>query len=203
MLKKLLLVVLGLVASIGMAIAAVNINTATEQELDSLPGVGPAKAKAIVEYRKANGNFKSVDDLKNVKGIGDKTFADLKSQIAVSGATTVPAASAAKGEVKADAGKAKDATKEAAKDVKADTKAAAKETKAETKAVAAKVEDKAEKGKDAVKAAAKDAKADVKAAASSAASSADAKADKAKAKADKKAEAKAKKDAKSSEKSAK
>ena len=91
MFKKLLLVIVGLVASIGMAIAAVNINTATEQELDSLPGVGPAKAKAIVEYRKANGNFKSVDDIKNVKGIGDKTFDDLKSQVAISGATTVAA----------------------------------------------------------------------------------------------------------------
>ncbi len=129
MLKKLLLVTLGLLASIGMAIAAVNINTATEQELDSLPGIGPAKAKAIVEYRKAHGDFKSADDIKNVKGIGDKTFGDLKSQIAVSGPTTVPAKDT-KSEAKADAGKAKDAVKDKAQDVKADAKTAAKDTKA-------------------------------------------------------------------------
>ncbi len=94
MLKKLLLVVMSLIASIGMAMAAVNINTATEQELESLPGIGAAKAKAIVEYRKANGNFKSVEDLKSVKGIGDKVFDKLKSEVAVSGTTTVAAAPA-------------------------------------------------------------------------------------------------------------
>ncbi|MDB5801987.1 MAG: topoisomerase [Rhodocyclales bacterium] len=169
MLKKLLLATLGLLASIGMAIAAVNINTATEQELDSLPGVGPAKAKAIVEYRKANGNFKSVDDLKNVKGIGDKTFADLKSQIAVSGATTAPAAPPAKDK--------KEVVKDKAQELKADTKAAAKETAGATKSAAAVVEKKADKAaavvkekagdaKDAVKADAKAVKGEAKSAAS-------------------------------------
>lgn len=54
------------------AIAAVNINTATKEELDALPGIGPAKAQAIVDHRKQNRPFKSVDDLKNVKGIGAK-----------------------------------------------------------------------------------------------------------------------------------
>jgi competence protein ComEA len=186
MLKKLLLAIVGLVVSIGMAIAAVNINTATEQELDSLPGVGPVKAKAIVEYRKANGNFKSVDDLKNVKGIGDKTFADLKSQIAVSGATTVPAKAEKKETVKEEAKEAKSAAK-------ADTKAAAKATKSEASSAAAAVDKKADKAQDAVKEKAKDAKEDVKAdakaaksEAKSAASAADAKMDKAKDKAEKK-----------------
>jgi competence protein ComEA len=185
MLKKLLLVTLGLLASIGMAIAAVNINTATEQELDSLPGVGPAKAKAIVEYRKAHGDFKSVDDLKNVKGIGDKTFADLKSSIAVSGATSVPAAPAKD---------KKEVVKDKAAEVKADTKAAAKETKSEAKSATAVVEKKTDKAATAVKEKAGDAKdavkADAKAVkgeAKSAASSVDAKMDKAKDKAEKKA----------------
>lgn len=185
MLKKMLLAILGLVASIGMAIAAVNINTASEQELDSLPGVGPAKAKAIVEYRKAHGDFKSVDDLKNVKGIGDKTFADLKSDIAVSGATTVPAAPAKD---------KKEAVKDKAADVKADTKAAAKETKAEAKSAATVVEKKTDKAATAVKEKAGDAKdavkADAKAAkseAKSAASAAGTKMDKAEDKVEKKA----------------
>jgi len=66
--------------------AAVNINTATEAELDKLPGVGPTKAKAIVEDRKKNGAFKTADDLKRVKGIGDKNYEKLKGEITVDGA---------------------------------------------------------------------------------------------------------------------
>ncbi len=72
-----------------MAFAAININTATEQELQALSGVGPAKAKAIVDYRKTNGNFKAVEDIKKVKGIGDKVFDKLKPNITVSGVNTV------------------------------------------------------------------------------------------------------------------
>ena len=108
MLKKLLFAVVTLLASIGMAFAAVNINTATQQELETLQGVGPVKAKAIIDYRKANGDFKTVDDLAKVKGIGDKTVAKLKSQLAVSGATVVEAAPAkpAKAEKPAKAPKA-------------------------------------------------------------------------------------------------
>ncbi|MCC2682697.1 MAG: Competence protein ComEA helix-hairpin-helix region [Nitrosospira multiformis] len=49
----------------GAAFAAVNINTATQAELESLQGIGPAKAKAILDYRKKKGSFKSVDDLQN------------------------------------------------------------------------------------------------------------------------------------------
>jgi competence protein ComEA len=144
MLKKLLFAVVALVASIGMAIAAVNINTATESELDSLPGVGPTKAKAIVDYRKANGNFKSIEDIKNVKGIGDKTFEDLKGQIAVSGATTVPAATPAKADGKTTKSDAKSSAPKADKAEKADMKAsssaaasAKKESAKEAKAASA------------------------------------------------------------------
>ena len=148
MLKKLLVVVVGLIASIGMALAAVNINTATEAELDSLPGVGPAKAKAIVEYRKANGNFKSLEDIKNVKGIGDKTYEDLKSQISLSGATTVPAAAPPKpskdgaNDKKAEK---KEAVKEEAKPAKAEKPAKADKAEKPAKADKADKADKAEK----------------------------------------------------------
>jgi competence protein ComEA len=56
----------------------VNINTASAEELQTLPNIGPKKAQAIIDYRKKNGEFKSIDDLKNVSGIGDKTFDGLK-----------------------------------------------------------------------------------------------------------------------------
>ena len=61
----------------------VNLNAATESDLTTLPGIGPAKAKAILEYRQQNGRFKSVDDLKNVSGIGEKTFEKLKQYIEI------------------------------------------------------------------------------------------------------------------------
>lgn len=67
------------------AFAAVNINTATQEQLEMLNGIGPSKAMAIIEYRKKNGNFKTVDDLNNVPGFGDKTLAKLKPEITVSG----------------------------------------------------------------------------------------------------------------------
>ncbi len=57
-----------------------NINTAGADELKALPGIGPAKAEAIVEYRKQHGNFKSVEELKNVKGIGDGIYNRLKDE---------------------------------------------------------------------------------------------------------------------------
>lgn len=65
------------------ALAALDLNTATEAELDALPGVGPNRAQAIIEHRSKNGPFASVEDLRNVKGIGDKTFADLKPLLTV------------------------------------------------------------------------------------------------------------------------
>ena len=61
----------------------VNINTATLEQLDTLPGVGEATANKIITYREGNGGFKSIEDLKNVKGIGDKKFEDMKSSICV------------------------------------------------------------------------------------------------------------------------
>lgn len=66
----------------GKAMAApVNVNAADEAALAKLKGIGPVKAKALVAYRQQNGPFKSVDDLKKIKGIGQKTLEQLKDQI--------------------------------------------------------------------------------------------------------------------------
>ena len=62
------------------AFAAINVNTATESELTGLPGIGPSKAAAIIEFRSTNGNFGSIDDLAKVNGIGAKTVAGLRSE---------------------------------------------------------------------------------------------------------------------------
>ena len=56
----------------------VNINTADKEMLTQLPGIGPVLAEAILAYRKDNGNFKSIDELTKVKGIGEKNLAKLK-----------------------------------------------------------------------------------------------------------------------------
>ena len=61
----------------------ININTAPASELVKLKGIGEVKAAAIVEYRRINGNFKTVQDIMNVSGIGEKTFKKIRSQITV------------------------------------------------------------------------------------------------------------------------
>ena len=68
---------------VGAADALVNINTATLDQLDSLPGIGPALAQRIIDYREKHGAFRSIQDLLNVSGIGDKKFADIKSRVTV------------------------------------------------------------------------------------------------------------------------
>ncbi|MEI2471026.1 helix-hairpin-helix domain-containing protein [Peribacillus frigoritolerans] len=61
----------------------VNLNTATQEDLQTLTGIGPSKANAILEYRETIGKFKEVDELKQVTGIGDKTFERLRDSISV------------------------------------------------------------------------------------------------------------------------
>lgn len=81
--------------------AALNLNTATKDELIALPGIGPAKAQAILDYRQANGAFKSVEELKDVKGIGAKRFEKLKADLTVSPAPARTAAAATKADPRA------------------------------------------------------------------------------------------------------
>lgn len=81
--KRFVAFVLASAASLSMAYAAVNLNTATVEELDAVKGISPAKAAAIVDYRTKNGPFKSLDDLKSVKGFGEKSVAKLQGELTV------------------------------------------------------------------------------------------------------------------------
>ena len=63
--------------------AKININTADQTELEEIPGVGESTALKIIEYRKTNGKFKSIEDIKNVSGIGDSKFENMKEKICV------------------------------------------------------------------------------------------------------------------------
>ncbi|MNG27512.1 ComE operon protein 1 [compost metagenome] len=60
-----------------------DLNTATLEQLDKLPGIGESKARAILEYRSKKGSFKRVEELMDVKGIGEKMFEKLKGQVFV------------------------------------------------------------------------------------------------------------------------
>jgi len=77
----------------------VNINNANAAELATLKGIGDAKAKAIVDYREKHGPFKSVDDLNEVSGIGDKLMEALRPQVTLG--PTAPAAPAAPAQAQA------------------------------------------------------------------------------------------------------
>lgn len=71
------------------ATGVVNLNTATEEELIRLPGIGPAKAQAILRMREQRGEFKKVEDVLRVRGIGRKTFRKLQPMLALEGQTTL------------------------------------------------------------------------------------------------------------------
>lgn len=90
------LVSLALLAGLAVPVLAegekggtVNINTASVQELQLLPRVGPALAQRVVEFREKNGPFKRPEELMRVKGIGEKSFALLKPYVATTGSTTL------------------------------------------------------------------------------------------------------------------
>lgn len=101
--KKMLLALAIVCASVSHAQAAVDLNTASQAELETINGVGPKKAQAIIEYRQKNGPFKSADDLDKVPGFGKKSVDEVRKDITVG---NVKAAAAGK---TADIKSAKDA----------------------------------------------------------------------------------------------
>lgn len=105
--KRLLCALAALLISTA-ALAAVNLNSATKDELVALPGIGPSKAQAIIDYRTQNGPFRSVDEVRKVRGIGEKLFQQLKPELTIAGSgpraavAQAPARGDAKADVKAD-----------------------------------------------------------------------------------------------------
>lgn len=73
------------------ATQALNLNSATQAQLERLPGIGPATAARILEYRQKNGGFKRIEDLMSIRGVGEKTFLRLKSLVTVTPAKTLEA----------------------------------------------------------------------------------------------------------------
>ena len=71
-----------------MLVGVVNVNTASAEELQLLPGVGPARAKAILEHRRAHGDFGSAEDLLAISGIGERALARIRDHLAFEGKTT-------------------------------------------------------------------------------------------------------------------
>src|SRR5262245_45546648 len=87
LMKNLLLVSVNECVNYGGAIAAVNINTETNEELTSLKGNGEKRAQDIIDYRTKNAPFKSVDDLQKVPGIGPGTMKQIRSELTTTGKT--------------------------------------------------------------------------------------------------------------------
>jgi competence protein ComEA len=85
-----LAIAIAVAGSLGVALAEtkapaakVNVNAATAQQLEELPGIGPALAKRIIEYRQKSGGFKSTQELLNVQGIGEKSLEKLQPHVTV------------------------------------------------------------------------------------------------------------------------
>jgi competence protein ComEA len=73
------------------ASAPINLNTASVAQLETLPGIGRSTAERILEYRQKNGSFKKVEDLMNVRGVGERSFLKLKPLVTVAPAKSEPA----------------------------------------------------------------------------------------------------------------
>jgi competence protein ComEA len=166
MFKKILVLLAMLYTALAMA--AVDVNKATEAQLDSVKGIGPGTSKLIITERK-KGDFKSWDDfITRVKGVGEKRAENLsEAGLTVGGAAYKPAATAKKDD-KATTAKKDDKSMAKADDKKAEAKKDAKEAKAEAKAEKKEAKADAKEAKAEAKADAKEAKADAKKAAASA-----------------------------------
>jgi competence protein ComEA len=81
------------------AFAAVDLNTASQAELEAVNGIGPKKAQAIIDYRKKNGAFKTVDDLDNVPGFGKKSVDTAKKDLTVGNAKAAASGKTAQSKV--------------------------------------------------------------------------------------------------------
>ena len=86
--RNLILTLIMCLALAGTAAAVVNINTATKEELTTIKGIGDKRAQEIIDYRKKNGDFKSIDELEKVPGIGPGTMKQIRSQVTVTGKPT-------------------------------------------------------------------------------------------------------------------
>lgn len=106
--KKLFIVLACVLEFCVSAWAAVDLNTATQAELETVSGIGPTKAKAIVEYRNKHGKFKSADELEKVPGFGKKSVGKLKKDISVGNATAAAAGKADKSAKEAKAATTKE-----------------------------------------------------------------------------------------------
>ena len=86
LIQSLLFALLFAIATPAVSAESVNINTASVEQLTALDGIGEVKARAIVEHRDANGRFRSVDQLEDVKGVGPKTVEKNRDRIRIDGA---------------------------------------------------------------------------------------------------------------------
>ncbi|WP_417912112.1 ComEA family DNA-binding protein [Candidatus Electronema sp. TJ] len=122
--KRISLALLLVLLSSAAAFAGLDLNTATKEQLDTLPGIGVVKAESIIKYRQEKGPFTSIEQLKEVSGIGEKIFQNIKGDIVVNppavdekkaaeptqpaaAATAKPEAAAAKAETKEPAAEPK------------------------------------------------------------------------------------------------
>ncbi|WP_432721678.1 ComEA family DNA-binding protein [Jeongeupia wiesaeckerbachi] len=126
--KKWLAAFVGMFLLCASVFAAVDLNTATAQQLEGLNGIGPTKAKSIVDYRTQNGAFKTPEDIMKVPGIKEGTFNKIKGDISVGGKVAAPTASTKSSKATASpaAAKATKATASSTKEVKTKASAPAK-----------------------------------------------------------------------------